>query len=173
MEKTRKKKEHPIDDYVPVRTNKDRACVRCGGTVPAGGIRMMPRGAKSGHCVCPACFKEWESAGGELKLTDDLGDVRKERVIHMSKIMKGDCDIVKGRRLYVAMRKAIDEKRIVAIRFDADQPICISTRVMNPSFGTIMDEYGKDIFQGNLRLINVPKGAKDLIIGYIEKYSKS
>lgn len=43
---------------------------------------------------------------------------------------------------------------------------------MNPSFGVIMDEYGKDIFQGNLKLINVPKGVKDLIVNYIEKYRK-
>lgn len=44
--------------------------------------------------------------------------------------------------------------------------------VMNPSFGEIMDEYGKDIFQGNLKLVDVPKGVKDLIVNYIEKYRK-
>lgn len=48
----------------------------------------------------------------------------------------------------------------------------MSTRVMNPSFGEIMDEYGKDIFQGNLKLVDVPKGVKDLIVNYIEKYHK-
>lgn len=69
--------------------------------------------------------------------------------------------------------KALDkEKKVAVIRFDTDQPICISTRIMNPSFGVIMDEYGKDIFQGNLKLINVPKGVKDLIVNYIEKYRK-
>lgn len=48
----------------------------------------------------------------------------------------------------------------------------MSTRVMNPSFGEIMDEYGKGIFQGNLKLVDVPKGVKDLIVNYIEKYRK-
>ena len=48
----------------------------------------------------------------------------------------------------------------------------MSTRVMNPSFGKIMDEYGKDIFRGNLKLVDAPKGVKDLIVNYIEKYSK-
>ena len=90
----------------------------------------------------------------------------------VNKIMKGNCDIVKGHKLYIALKKAINEKKVAVIRFDTDQPICISTRIMNPSFGVIMDEYGKDIFQGNLKLINVPKGVKDLIVNYIEKYRK-
>lgn len=42
-----KEKEYPINSYGPVRTNKDRTCVCCGDTVPAGSSRMMPRNAKS------------------------------------------------------------------------------------------------------------------------------
>lgn len=167
-----KEKEYPINSYGPVRTNKDRICVCCGDTVPAGSNRMMPRNAKSSYCLCISCFKKWKSVGGDLKLMDNSGDTRKEHIIHMSKIMKGNCDIVKGHKLYIALKKAIKEKKVAVIRFDTDQPICISTRIMNPSFGVIMDEYGKDIFQGNLKLINVPKGAKDLIVNYIEKYHK-
>ena len=150
-----KEKEYPINSYGPVRTNKDRTCVCCGDTVPAGSSRMMPRNAKSSYCLCISCFKKWKSVGGDLK-----------------QIMKGNCDIVKGHKLYIALKKAINEKKVAVIRFDTDQPICISTRIMNPSFGVIMDEYGKDIFQGNLKLINVPKGVKDLIVNYIEKYRK-
>lgn len=41
----------------PVRTNKDRTCVCCGDTVPAGSSRMMPRNAKSSYCLCISCFK--------------------------------------------------------------------------------------------------------------------
>lgn len=113
-------------------------------------------------------LQKWKSVGGDLKLMDNLSNVKKEHIIYMSKIMKGNCDIVKGHKLYIALKKAINEKKVAVIRFDTDQPICISTRIMNPSFGVIMDEYGKDIFQGNLKLINVPKGVKDLIVNYIE-----
>lgn len=113
-------------------------------------------------------LQKWKSVGGDLKLMDNLSNVKKEYIIYMSKIMKGNCDIVKGHKLYIALKKAINEKKVAVIRFDTDQPICISTRIMNPSFGVIMDEYGKDIFQGNLKLINVPKGVKDLIVNYIE-----
>lgn len=102
---------------------------------------------------------------------DNLSNVKKEHIIYMSKIMKGNCDIVKGHKLYIALKKAINEKKVAVIRFDTDQPICISTRIMNPSFGVIMDEYGKDIFQGNLKLVDVPKGVKDLIVSYIERYN--
>lgn len=167
-----KEKEYPINSYAPVRTNKDRTCVCCGDTVPAGSSRMMPRNAKSSYCLCISCFKKWKSVGGDLKLMDNLSNVKKEHIIYMSKIMKGNCDIVKDHKLYIALKKAINEKKVAVIRFDTDQPICISTRIMNPSFGVIMNEYGKDIFQGNLKLINVPKGVKDLIVNYIEKYRK-
>ena len=74
--------------------------------------------------------------------------------------------------LTVAFKKAINGGKKIVIKFDTDQPISMSTRVMNPSFGEIMDEYGKDIFQGNLKLVDVPKGVKDLIVNYIEKYRK-
>lgn len=98
---------------------------------------------------------------------------RRERVIRMSRIMEGDCDMVKGQRLYVALKKAIEDGRTIALKFDPGQPISISTRIMNPSFGGIMDRYGKDVFQGRLKLSDVPKGVKDLIVDYIEKYRKS
>lgn len=74
----------------------------------------------------------------------------------MSNILKGNCDIIKGRKLYVAFKKAINGGKKIVIKFDTDQPISMSTRVMNPSFGEIMDEYGKDIFQGNLKLVDFP-----------------
>lgn len=99
------------------------------------------------------------------------GDAKKEYVIHMSNILKGNCDIIKGRKLYVALKKVINSGKTIVLRFDTDQPICMSTRVMNPSFGEIMDEYGKDIFQGKLKLTDVPKGVKDLIVNYIERYN--
>lgn len=102
---------------------------------------------------------------------DNPGDAKKEHVIHMSNILKGNCDIIKGRKLYVAFKKAINGGKKIVIKFDTDQPISMSTRVMNPSFGEIMDEYGKDIFQGNLKLVDVPKGVKDLIVNYIERYN--
>ena len=114
--------------------------------------------------------------GGVFKISNDImdnpGDAKKEYVIHMSNILKGNCDIIKGRKLYVAFKKAINGGKKIVIKFDTDQPISMSTRVMNPSFGEIMDEYGKDIFQGNLKLVDVPKGVKDLIVNYIEKYRK-
>ena len=67
----------------------------------------------------------------------------------------------------------INSGKTIVLEFDTDQPICMSTRVMNPSFGgEIMDEYGKDIFQGKLKLTDVPKGVKDFIVNYIEKYNK-
>lgn len=90
--------------------------------------------------------------GGDLKLMNNPRDAKKEYVIHMSNILKGNCDIIKGRKLYVAFKKAINGGKKIVIKFDTDQPISMSTRVMNPSFGEIMDEYGKDIFQGNLKL---------------------
>lgn len=149
-----KRKEYPIKSYVPMRTNKDRTCICCGDTIPAGSSR------------------KWRDTGGDLKLMDNPGDAKKEYVIHMSNILKGNCDIIKGRKLYVAFKKAINGGKKIVIKFDTDQPISMSTRVMNPSFGEIMDEYGKDIFQGNLKLVDVPKGVKDLIVNYIEKYRK-
>ena len=104
-----KEKEYPINSYGPVRTNKDRTCVCCGDTVPAGSSRMMPRNAKSSYCLCISCFKKWKSVGGDLKLMDNLSNVKKEHIIYMSKIMKGNCDIVKGHKLYIALKKAINE----------------------------------------------------------------
>lgn len=44
-----KRKEYPIKSYVPMRTNKDRACICCGDTIPAGSSRMIPRHAKANH----------------------------------------------------------------------------------------------------------------------------
>lgn len=107
-----KEKEYPINSYGPVRTNKDRTCVCCGDTVPAGSSRMMPRNAKSSYCLCISCFKKWKSVGGDLKLMDNLSNVKKEHIIYMSKIMKGNCDIVKGHKLYIALKKAINEKKV-------------------------------------------------------------
>nr|DAJ26852.1 MAG TPA: protein of unknown function DUF4325 [Caudoviricetes sp.] len=167
-----KRKEYPIKSYVPMRTNKDRTCIRCGDTIPAGSSRMIPKHAKANHSLCFSCFRKWKDVGGDLKLMDNPGDAKKEHVIHMSNILKGNCDIIKGRKLYVAFKKAINGGKKIVIKFDTDQPISMSTRVMNPSFGEIMDEYGKDIFQGNLKLVDVPKGVKDLIVNYIEKYRK-
>ena len=156
-----------------MRTNKDRTCVCCGDTIPAGSSRMIPKHAKANHGLCFPCFRKWRDTGGDLKLMDNPEDAKKEHVIHMSNILKGNCDIIKGRKLYVAFKKAINGGKKIVIKFDTDQPISMSTRVMNPSFGEIMDEYGKDIFQGNLKLVDVPKGVKDLIVNYIEKYRKS
>lgn len=132
----------------------------------------IARHAKANHGLCFPCFRKWKDVGGDLKLMDNPGDAKKEHVIHMSNILKGNCDIIKGRKLYVAFKKAINGGKKIVIKFDTDQPISMSTRVMNPSFGEIMDEYGKDIFQGNLKLVDVPKGVKDLIVNYIEKYRK-
>lgn len=36
-----KRKEYPIKSYVPMRTNKDRTCICCGDTIPAGSSRIM------------------------------------------------------------------------------------------------------------------------------------
>lgn len=155
-----------------MRTNKDRTCICCGDTIPAGSSRMIPRHAKANHGLCFPCFRKWRDTGGDLKLMNNPRDAKKEYVIHMSNILKGNCDIIKGRKLYVAFKKAINGGKKIVIKFDTDQPISMSTRVMNPSFGEIMDEYGKDIFQGNLKLVDVPKGVKDLIVNYIEKYRK-
>lgn len=58
------------------------------------------------------CFKKWKSVGGDLKLMDNLSNVKKEHIIYMSKIMKGNCDIVKGHKLYIALKKAINEKKV-------------------------------------------------------------
>lgn len=110
-----KRKEYPIKSYVPMRTNKDRTCICCGDTIPAGSSRMIPKHAKANHSLCFSCFRKWKDVGGDLKLMDNPGDAK---------------------------------------------------------FGEIMDEYGKDIFQGNLKLVDVPKGVKDLIVNYIEKYRK-
>lgn len=167
-----KRKEYPIKSYVPMRTNKDRTCICCGDTIPAGSSRMIPRHAKANHGLCFPCFRKWRDTGGDLKLMDNPGDAKKEYVIHMSNIMKGNCDIIKGRKLYVALKKVINSGKTIVLKFDTDQPICMSTRVMNPSFGEIMDEYGKDIFQGKLKLTDAPKGVKDFIVNYIEKYNK-
>ena len=167
-----KRKEYPIKSYVPMRTNKDRTCICCGDTIPAGGSRMISKHAKSNHSLCFSCFRKWKNAGGDLKLMNNPENAKREHVIHMSNILKGDCDIIKGRKLYVALKKVINSGKTIVLRFDTDQPICMSTRVMNPSFGEIMDEYGKDIFQRKLKLADVPKGVKDLIVNYIEKYRK-
>ena len=63
--------------------------------------------AKSSYCLCISCFKKWKSVGGDLKLMDNLSNVKKEHIIYMSKIMKGNCGIVKGHKLYIALKKAI------------------------------------------------------------------
>lgn len=139
--------------------------------MPAGSKRMLPRIRKlADYGICLSCFDKWKLNGGDPR--KQAPRIKKEHVIHMSNILKGNCDIMKGRKLYVALKKVINSGKTIVLKFDTDQPICISTRIMNPSFGVIMDEYGKDIFQGNLKLINVPKGVKDLIVNYIEKYRK-
>lgn len=145
-----KRKEYPIKSYVPMRTNKDRTCICCGDTIPAGSSRMIPRHAKANHGLCFPCFRKWRDTGGDLKLMNNPGDAKKEYVIHMSNILKGNCDIIKGRKLYVAFKKAINGGKKIVIKFDTDQPISMSTRVIN------------------LKLVDVPKGVKDLIVNYIE-----
>lgn len=105
-----KRKEYPIKSYVPMRTNKDRTCICCGDTIPAGSSRMIPRHAKANHGLCFPCFRKWRDTGGDLKLMDNPGDAKKEYVIHMSNILKGNCDIIKGRKLYVAFKKG-DKRR--------------------------------------------------------------
>lgn len=140
-----KRKEYPIKSYVPMRTNKDRTCICCGDTIPAGSSRMIPRHAKANHGLCFPCFRKWRDTGGDLKLMDNPGDAKKEHVIHMSNILKGNCDIIKGRKLYVAFKKAINGGKKIVIKFDTDQPISMSTRVMNPSFGEII--YLNDIWK--------------------------
>lgn len=45
-----------------------------------------------------------------LSLWTTPGDAKKEYVIHMSNILKGNCDIIKGRKLYVAFKKG-DKRR--------------------------------------------------------------
>lgn len=44
----------------------------------------------------------------------------------------------------MALKKVINSGKTIVLKFDTDQPICMSTRVMNPSFGEIMDEYDKE-----------------------------
>lgn len=94
-----KRKEYPIKSYVPMRTNKDRTCICCGDTIPAGSSRMIPRHAKANHGLCFPCFRKWRDTGGDLKIMNNPGDAKKEYVIHMSNILKGNCDIIKGRKL--------------------------------------------------------------------------
>lgn len=145
---------------------------------PAATIEL-PRIRKwADYGICLSCFDKWKLNGGDIVYINNTSPrkqaprIKKEHVIHMSNILKGNCDIIKGRKLYVALKKVINSGKTIVLKFDTDQPICMSTRVMNPSFGEIMDEYGKDIFQGNLKLVDVPKGVKDLIVNYIEKYRK-
>lgn len=148
--------------------------------MPAGSKRMLPRIRKwADYGICLSCFDKWKLNGGDIVYINNTSPrkqaprIKKEHVIHMSNILKGNCDIIKGRKLYVALKKVINSGKTIVLKFDTDQPICMSTRVMNPSFGEIMDEYGKDIFQGKLKLTDVPKGVKDLIVNYIEKNSMS
>lgn len=147
--------------------------------MPAGSKRMLPRIRKwADYGICLSCFDKWKLNGGDIVYINNTSPrkqaprIKKEHVIHMSNILKGNCDIMKGRKLYVALKKVINSGKTIVLKFDTDQPICISTRVMNPSFGEIMDEYGKDIFQGKLKLTDAPKGVKDFIVNYIEKYNK-
>lgn len=165
-----KRKEYSIDKYMIARTNKDRMCVCCGETVPSGSNRMMPKGEKSSYCLCLTCFREWIKTGGNLFDIDRSKGLNKTYVILMSKISKAKTDLLMGRMLYVAMKKGIDENRHIVIKFDADSFISLSTRVMNPSFGYLMDEYGRDVFKGRLTLIDVSKFNKDLITKYINNY---
>lgn len=73
-----KRKEYPIKSYVPMRTNKDRTCICCGDTIPAGSSRMIPRHAKANHGLCSPCFRKWRDTGGDLKLMDNPGDAKEE-----------------------------------------------------------------------------------------------
>lgn len=106
-----------------MRTNKDRTCICCGDTIPAGSSRMIPRHAKANHGLCFPCFRKWRDTGGDLKLMNNPGDAKKEYVIHMSNILKGNCDIIKGRKLYVAFKKAINGGKKIVIKFDTDQQL--------------------------------------------------
>lgn len=165
-----KRKEYPIDSYVIARTNKDRVCVCCGETVPSGSDRMMPKGEKSSYCLCLTCYREWTKAEGSLYDISRGEGPDKSHVILMSKISKAKTYLLMGRMLYVAMKKGIEEGKRIVIKFDADSFISLSTRVMNPSFGCLMDEYGKDVFKGKLTLIDASKFNKDLITRYLENY---
>ena len=62
-----------------MRTNKDRTCICCGDTIPAGSSRMIPRHAKANHGLCFPCFRKWRDTGGDLKLMNNPGDAKKER----------------------------------------------------------------------------------------------
>lgn len=173
------KRKYSIDDYAESRTIKDWECKCCGEKMPAGSKRMLPRIRKwADYGICLSCFDKWKLNGRDIVYINNTSPrkqaprIKKEHVIYMSNILKGNCDIIKGRKLYVALKKVINSGKTIVLKFDTDQPICMSTRVMNPSFGEIMDEYGKDIFQGKLKLTDVPKGVKDLIVNYIEKYRK-
>lgn len=64
-----KEKEYPINSYGPVRTNKDRTCVCCGDTVPAGSSRMMPRNAIS--CIFGSLLKD------DCNIKDEIIDISK------------------------------------------------------------------------------------------------
>nr|DAW72089.1 MAG TPA: zinc finger protein [Caudoviricetes sp.] len=60
-----------------MRTNKDRTCICCGDTIPAGSSRMIPKHAKANHGLCFPCFRKWKDTGGDLKLMDNPGDAKK------------------------------------------------------------------------------------------------
>lgn len=144
-----KRKEYPIKSYVPMRTNKDRTCICCGDTIPAGSSRMIPRHAKANHGLCFPCFRKWRDTGGDLKLMDNPGDAKKEHVIHMSNILKGNCDIIKGRKLYVAFKKAINGgKKIVIKKEEHDEMVRIGNELPKSpptilSFNICLDKIAK------------------------------
>lgn len=72
-----KRKEYPIKSYVPMRTNKDRTCICCGDTIPAGSSRMIPRHAKANHGLCFPCFrksgKEGQFSDSDKKTAENFG----------------------------------------------------------------------------------------------------
>lgn len=86
--------------------------------MPAGSKRMLPRIRKwADYGICLSCFDKWKLNGGDIVYINNTSPrkqaprIKKEHVIHMSNILKGNCDIIKGRKLYVALKKGDKQRK--------------------------------------------------------------
>ena len=86
--------------------------------MPAGSKRMLPRIRKwADYGICLSCFDKWKLNGGDIVYINNTSPrkqaprIKKEHVIHMSNILKRNCDIIKGRKLYVALKKGDKQRK--------------------------------------------------------------
>ena len=69
---------------------------------------------------------------------------------------------------FLEIERAIKAGRIVRVSFHDCTPL--SSSFLNSSIGSIIDEYGIDVFKSAIMLTNIKRSELDRIIGYVRHF---